>query len=153
MGVHGTIFQTHWHQGRRDRREDGWITSPQSEKFWLGLSPDLKILVGQLSPILELHVRHFFLNLEKIIRRFSSILEIFCTQAPNLSSEKTEKFLSHPDTSVASIHIGCVDVNKKCFSFLISPKNLDTLMNCATSTFVITFFQYYMTYKNSYIKN
>jgi hypothetical protein len=109
---------------------------------WLRLSPDLTILVGRFSP-----------NFGGITRQFSSILEIFYTKAANLSPEKTEKLLSHPDTPVASIHMGCVDVNDKWFSFLVSPKTLDTLMTCATSTFLITFFQRYFTYKNSDIKN
>jgi hypothetical protein len=49
------------------------------------------------------------------IRRFSPILETFCMKAANVSSEKTEKLLSRPDTPVSSIHMGCVDVNDKCF--------------------------------------
>jgi hypothetical protein len=61
-----------------------------------------------------------------------------------------EKFLSHSDTPVAIIHMGCLDVNDKYVYFLVSPKTLDTLMTCATSSFVITFSQCYFTYKNSY---
>jgi hypothetical protein len=64
-----------------------------------------------------------------------------------------EKLLSHLETPIASIQMGCVDVNDKCLSFLVSPKTRDTLMTCATSVFVGTFFLCYFRYKNSYIKN
>jgi hypothetical protein len=49
--------------------------------------------------------------------------------------------------------MGCVDINDKCVSFLVSPKNLDIRMTCATSTLVMTFLQFYFMYRNNYIKN
>jgi hypothetical protein len=63
-------------------------------------------------------------------------------KAANLSSEKTEKLLSHPDTPVSSIYTGCVNVNNKFVSFLVSSKTRATLMTFETSSFVIRFFQF-----------
>jgi len=128
-------------RGGATEEGDGWVT------FMLR-----KTLAGTFSGFQNCSGSIFF-KFGELTRQFSSILEIFCMNAANLSSDKTAKFLLHADTPIDNIHMKSVDVTDKCASFLVSPKTLNILMICATSTFVITFFQCYFRYKNCYIKN
>jgi hypothetical protein len=112
-------------QGPRDR-----VLQPAcSGKFWLGLSPDLKIRVGQFSRHLGNLWGNFLRFWRKMldnvlwIRRKSKFEEKYQTIFFHFwSSQTTKKLLSHLEKPTSSIHMGCVDINDKCVSFLVSSK-------------------------------
>ncbi len=93
-----------WYFGLRGGAtgEDGWVP-PALENFgwvFLRIWGTYQAIFSDFGEICQTIFSGLGENssLEKIIRQFSSILEIFCTKAANLSQEKTEKNSYHTQT-------------------------------------------------------